>query len=316
LPNTITIDLDFGSGTSFDDAIDRVLIVLRYMELILGRPQFVTQLAVETIVAGGERAALEVYWSWAPRRNAIGEGRPAHPGDLLISAAGEPREFGRILRNWMRKSPERQLARQSFSRAFENQRSFHADRLIGAANMFDLLPARAVHVPTRPPKGFKGAKQKSQALFRALPQSLQREAALHALGQLERPNLRAKIQRRANLILQQIGERFPDLELVIREAVSCRNFLVHGTPPRIDYGKELHHMQFFTDALEFVFGASELVEAGLNLKTWAQQGSIGAHPFGSFRVEYGPQLAELKRSLEKPKAALARLSVDGRRTHL
>jgi hypothetical protein len=81
------------------------------------------------------------------------------------------------------------------------------------------------------------------------------------------------------------------------------NFFVHGTPPRIDYGAEFDHTHLFTDVLEFIFAASELVEAGWDIEKWVKQGRDGSHPFGDLRVHYRLWLNELKKDLASAKPA-------------
>lgn len=55
--------------------------------------------------------------------------------------------------------------------------------------------------------------------------------------------------------------------------------------------------------LEFIFAASELVEAGWDVEKWAKQGSCGSHPFGELRQHYRIWLSELKKTLATEKAA-------------
>jgi hypothetical protein len=52
-----------------------------------------------------------------------------------------------------------------------------------------------------------------------------------------------------------------------------------------------------TNTLEFVFGASELVEAGWDIQRFAGGGSTGTHPFGSYLVSYKSNLEALKAQL-------------------
>jgi len=56
-------------------------------------------------------------------------------------------------------------------------------------------------------------------------------------------------------------------------------------------------MGFFTEALEFVFAASDLIECGWDVKKWVSQASTASHPFANFRVDYLLNLAALKQAL-------------------
>ena len=72
---------------------------------------------------------------------------------------------------------------------------------------------------------------------------------------------------------------------------------MHGTPGKFSY--EIHSDQpiFFTDTLEFVFAASDLIEAGWDIAEWIKQGTTMSHPFGRYRVNYAARLSELKKLL-------------------
>jgi hypothetical protein len=51
---------------------------------------------------------------------------------------------------------------------------------------------------------------------------------------------------------------------------------------------------FFTNTLEFVFAASDLIEAGWDIKAWSEIGTVMSHPFGAYRLTYTRNLEELK----------------------
>jgi hypothetical protein len=91
-----------------------------------------------------------------------------------------------------------------------------------------------------------------------------------------------------------VGERFPELLTIGDEAVNCSNYYVHGGKPRFDYNANFNVVSFFTETLEFVFAASDLVEAGWDIKSWANVPTTMSHPFARFRVAYPMHLKELK----------------------
>jgi hypothetical protein len=69
------------------------------------------------------------------------------------------------------------------------------------------------------------------------------------------------------------AEHFPEITMVTDEAVNCRNYYVHGGEPRLDYNREFGAVIFFTDTLEFVFAASDLIEAGWDFQAWIKTGT-------------------------------------------
>ncbi|MCL4500959.1 MAG: hypothetical protein M1438_03760 [Deltaproteobacteria bacterium] len=103
-------------------------------------------------------------------------------------------------------------------------------------------------------------------------------------------------------LIDKVVDRFPDLFPVTDEAVNCRNHYVHGSPPSFDYrdySSGFDAITFFTDTLEFVFAASDLIEAGGDVKGWCEIPTSMSHPFGSYRVCYADNLRKLKSRLAK-----------------
>jgi len=62
-------------------------------------------------------------------------------------------------------------------------------------------------------------------------------------------------------------------------------------------------MVFFVDTLEFVFAASDLVEAGWDVKAWSAKPTGTSHPFGAYRISYAMHLRKLKALLLPPASA-------------
>ena len=59
--------------------------------------------------------------------------------------------------------------------------------------------------------------------------------ALNALSWGANRSLRQKILHRSNIVLKELGTRLPNLDLVIGEAVRCRNHYVHGSDSRVNF---------------------------------------------------------------------------------
>lgn len=302
--NKIHIDLEFKSPATIREAITDINTLLRFLEIIAGRPQTLLSLGFLTSGPGDTPTILDVYWSMSPLRDDD-TGRPPHPADLPLQAAHDPGLFGNVLTAWLNRDAEWRNARSRFSTAFALQHHFTIDRLVGAANMFDILPASAVPYDVPLTQELAEAKAASGALFKALPRSLERDSVLNALGRLGKASLKHKVHARAKLILDLIPIRFPDLVLVLDEAIDCRNYFVHGSKAKMDYTAEFDQVILFTEALEFTFAASDLIECGWDIVEWSKQSSTVSHPFDRFRLNYEPRLADLKRALKTAKPASA-----------
>lgn len=294
LDNTIFLNIKFEFEKTIKEALDCIYDVLRFLEIIAGRPQNILKLRFRAKSLSEHPVFFDAYWSMRPYRNNDDASRSPHPSDLLLQAVSNPERFGIVFSRWLELNEDRRNARVRFSTAFAHQNRYTIDRLVGAANMFDILPASAVPVSFSLTDDIKQAKENARKTFKALPDSPERESILNALGRLGKATLKRKIRSRAKLITDTIGEYFPDLEFVIDQAVDCRNYYVHGSVTKINYGKYVDQMMFFTETLEFIFGASDLVDAGWDIHTWVKQESTLSHPFDNYRFSYSNNLLEFK----------------------
>ena len=76
--------------------------------------------------------------------------------------------------------------------------------------------------------------------------------------------------------------------------MNCRNHYVHGTQSRIDYSKETLIQIFLTKTMEFVFAASDLIEAGVDVNGLCDSGRGLRHPLGLYLETYELELSKLK----------------------
>lgn len=303
IDNRISVSITTSGPGTFAEAISRMLTLLRFFAIVVGRPQVVKDLWV--VVAGNAASErLRVHWNHAPTRDEDISGKDSapQPADILLDPVRRPAEFTDVMRNWLAVDRVRRDARVRFASCFEHENVYPVDRIVGAANMFDILPPAAV------PKGFAlapdivDAKRQCDEIFRNLPASQERSSVLDALGRLGMSSLRRKVRHRAANILSAVGYCFPELESVIDEAVNCRNHYVHGSLSKIDCNQHFAVLSFFIDTLEFVFAASELIEAGWNIREWVSTPTSMSHPFGRYRVGYAQSLAEFKAARTRPKA--------------
>jgi len=296
LKNTIVVTIEFPKRLTVEEAIHCISAPLRYLEILAGRPQNIVFLSVRAESGQHPPTSLTVHWSLAPRR--ITEGREPHTHDILLDAIRRPSEFSTVLFNWLARDAERHHARMRFSNSFNGQQRYTVDRLVGAANMFDILPNSAVPPDVAIADGLENARSKSRESFRALPKSPERDSVLGALGRIGKPALKRKIGHRVEKITNEAAIWFPDLITVTDEAVNCRNYYVHGNDePSFDYDHHFDAVTFFIDALEFVFASSELVEAGWDIRLWCGSGTMMSHPFGRFLQNYALRLGELNKLL-------------------
>jgi hypothetical protein len=295
LKNTIVVTISFDEPEDFDDAITHTLTVTRYLGLLVGRPQNLIAVYLQARLSG---EPLQVYWSSPPRREGSEEGGRIHPAAVLLNPIQEPARFSQALKEWINRQSQWEGARGRFFYSFEQQNRHGYDRIIGAANMFDVLPATAVPSDQPISDSVKAAKDQCEKSFKSLPDSPERNSILTALGGIGKSNLTQKILHRAKPIIELTGACFPQVDVVIAEAVKCRNYYVHGSDkPRFNYNENFLVVAFLTNTLEFVFSASDLIEAGWDIAAWSKRSSILAHPFSLYRFHYHDNLRDLLKLL-------------------
>lgn len=294
LKNKIFTAIVFKEYKAFDETIDHTLTLLRYLEIFIGRPQNLLRMNLNIKSDGKRPNILNVYWSLRPKRKVYDNGERPQPSDVLLDAVRQSSDFSIVLENWLSRHQDWHNARKRFSNSFVQQHSYSIDRLIGSANMFDILPSSAVPPKISLPKEIRDARDSCIGIFKELPPSPERDSILSALGRIGKSALKQKIRHRAKFITEKVGERFPDLFMVIDEAVNCRNHYVHGSEPRFDYSNEFDSVVFFITTLEFVFAASDLIEAGWDIGVWCKSHTTMDHPFGVYRIHYAENLQKLR----------------------
>ncbi len=293
IDSKIFTTVDLGSPVSMEAVFEILIVLLRFLEIVAGRRQSIFNIHVQ-LDHPDEPFPVELYWCMRPYvRNDASD---LDPEELPINAGLDPTQFGMILTNWVAENHRRNDARSRFSDCFSKQYRYDVDRIVGAANMFDIMPYSIDSVILS--DDLVSARDKTQHLFKELPESPERNSILDALGRIGKPSLRKKVQSRVEIILVEAGRYFPDLPLVVDEAIKCRNYYVHGTRQKLNYsGASEILVPFFTNTLEFVFSASEFIEAGWKFEAWRKQGSTMSHPWGRYAVTYASDLKVLKRHL-------------------
>jgi hypothetical protein len=283
---------------SFRETIYRVHRLIEYLGLLVGRPQNLVRLHIESKTVPPQ--ILDVHCSLPPKRSLSSEREKPSSFDVLLDGARSPQEFSSILRRWLDRGREWHDARWRFFNSFAQQRHYDIDRLIASANMFDILPDSAVPPDVLLTTAEEAAQSESRRLFRALPATPQRDSVLGALGRMGKSSLKHKVRHRAQRLIDSSGQAFPQLLMVTEEAVNCRNYYVHGSTPRFDYDKNFDLVIFLTDTLEFVFAVSDLIDAGWDLQSWIARPTSMTHPFGGYRIAYNQALKSLSSALLPP----------------
>jgi ApeA N-terminal domain 1 len=209
--NKIRINIGFNVEKTVDEAIRSVLDVARFLGILAGRPQNISDLVFASAGAEDYVHPLDVYWCVPPSRNRSNESSKPHPYDLPLQVAVNPDEFSNVLKLWIERNDQWRDARTRFSTAFSHQSKYTIDRIVGAANMFDILPSNVYPSSIALTDDIAEAKENARKIFRDLPHSLERDSILNALGRLGNLTLKRKVRSRASLISSRPSYRLPKL---------------------------------------------------------------------------------------------------------
>ncbi len=294
ISNRIVVFVEFSEARSVRDTDVEIRKVLRFLHTILGRPQNLVELQ---IIDDGDPhpESSDLHLSMYPnhsRRSSIHE---PDFRDILVDAATDREDFSHLLCGWLLKEETWRIARSRFASGWSGARNYDADRIVGAANMFDLLPDNAVPSNSTLEGCLEDAVRQSTKLFKELPTGEKRNSVLGYLGRVKKPSLKEKIRYRSQVISSRIGASIPDIDEVTDAAVDLRNIFVHGsTSSAAKKDKLQESIGFLTDTLEFVFCTSDLVESGWKIEAWHEKQKGAGHPFAVYLRSYSEDLARFR----------------------
>lgn len=247
------------------------------MELLAQGRQNVTDIRLQH--TGLTEGAHLDFFAMSEERKEVEE---LMPTDALINGGLHEEEFTRVLIAWMDSTAERGAARRRFIDNFRRGRSLNTDRLVGAANAFDILPATdfAKQGALPPEVGSLLAEFEKEIKEKAKSSAAvkeYRERLLNNLGLVRGLNLRNKVLQRWSSVSPCITTRLSGMPEAIAHGVRARNFFVHGTPINITTEDLYSLAPFFTDTLEFVFGVSGAVLLWMGRRP-LHQGGLSREP--------------------------------------
>jgi hypothetical protein len=300
ISNQIAVTMRFREPTALLSAAKAVRHLRSLFELALGRRQRLLNLQVATTNARKLSDETPLDWHdlhWSHGNDDISGETPAtHPIDVLLDPERRPAEFERVVAGWLNTMPAMSESRSRFETAFYRN-SYGVDRIVGAANMFDLLPTDRAPKAKDIDPATQDALKKCRTIVKALPLGHARESLLFAFSRVGAASLRDKVVHRAKLLQATSDPSFPELEIPCAQAVICRNHFVHGSAPAFDYANNFHTVAFLSDTLEYVFAMTDLIDLGWSFEDWYNQGSTGSHPFGLYASGYRRHLDNLKDAL-------------------
>lgn len=263
IKNRIMVSIEPDQPMTFHDAVASMHDVACFLSMAAGRVQGVDHIRIVTTEEiDGNPQMLTIHPSYRWKASDKSEQYKPHPGDVPLDPIQNRAEFDAVLADWIARHGGWRVARRRYLECMRKTNRYGPERLVAAANMFDILPAYAVPLASGLPDDFAATRDACAEMFRKHPPGIERNSALSALGRLGKPSLPKKLAHRVSIVESKLGWRFPDLQFVAEVAVKCRNFFVHGSSDEIDYEMVETLVPFLTDALEFVFASSDFIESG------------------------------------------------------
>ncbi|MFG0598410.1 HEPN domain-containing protein [Delftia sp. WSY_9] len=300
--NRVVLSIEFERLHNFEEALGAAHLVRSFLSVVAGRRQTIETLHIYKKVESEQYASpLKVISGFSKDfKNSEEDSKPNFREMPLDSINGKV-EFENVFEQWLLRSEDWGLPRNRYLNCMGGGNVYGADRIIAAANMFDILPDSAVPKPTEIPNNVSEASKSCQLIFANLPDSIEKNSILGALGRLGKPSLPKKVKYRVGIVMSRLGPAFPELEFVGKIAVNCRNYFVHGGASASAAQVFDSQMPFLTETLEFVFVASDLIECGWSPNEWHRKGRGLGHKFSRYAMAYEQNLAELKKALKAVK---------------
>lgn len=299
IKNKIIVSIEPESPVNFRTAIEATFELYGFLSMAAGRGQQIKAISLE-ITPEGEKYVppVLVYPSYFFGRDSVDDSNPRH-ADFPLDPIHRRDEFEAVIADWMNRNPSWKDARGRYLGCIGNGTMYSPDRLVAAANMFELLPSGAEPKAPAVPQDLASARDACREILLKLGPCPARDGVLGALGRIGKPSLRGKIEHRAALITSQLPGVLNELDHVIGIAVKRRNFYVHGSPGGLDMDAVGPFTPFLTDTLEFIFSASDFVEAGWDIAKWYFGHRGWGHPISRFRNEYDSNLLNLLKVVPK-----------------
>ncbi|MGR5539013.1 HEPN domain-containing protein [Vibrio campbellii] len=256
--NKVVLTVKFHTSKTLNEALNIAHKVSLLLRFIAGDNVFFEDISVSDGSENNFQILYDTY-SWGEN---LDNTKSANP---LIDISSE--DFPQFLVSWF-SHVDRDIVRYSFYDGFLKGRSYSSDRLIKAANMFDIFPSSKVNSK-------KVLKQEETEKLKSLKKHIKEEfselndikdSLLMSIGFLTRKSLKDRVNERITMIESYLASREFDLEdiyFILGLAIKARNYHVHGSEFKQLTPHQMHQFQaLFTCFFEYIYAVSELIECG------------------------------------------------------
>lgn len=307
LSGDISVVIEFGKDPIGLEAVfERVANVRRFLSWIMGyAPKWRDVRGYDAplqpgVPVSGIESEMLLFSSLQGEDRYVPEDPYASQRGIIVGNEPEGLELlCDVMQRWLTRNScsERYKANYLFSEGLPGRQSrIVEDRIVVSANMFDLLPGKDKPVSYSMPDSVRDVMREARRRLECeLPTGDYRDEVLNSIGRVGKVSpLRRMVEHRWELVEKAwVGEPLDEMGKIIRACIQCRNFHTHGTEPSsasCDF-LDRRTVEFLAQALEFIYGTSELVLCGWipNRNTmWTP------HPFGRFLEEYRRMVSRVR----------------------
>jgi hypothetical protein len=265
IDNEVIITIEFHDGLYVDEALKQANLVSLFLRFIGGQGLFFNNITMKKVDQDNcEYFVHHDSHEWKSISNGDDYTSPL----LDLTSEG----FPELLRRWFEKEDRTNVRYSFYDTYFKDV--FTSDRLIAAANMFDIFPS----TESEPSEAISSDTQKSlEKLLEYIESNFSNNLEIKkqlnsSVGYIaKKPKnrkkaLKERIQERLEIIrpeLKGLNLKIDELEFVIELGKQARNYYVHGKrPSKLSPEQCTKYKGLFIIAFEYIYALSELVECG------------------------------------------------------
>lgn len=259
IENKVMITIDFNESISIDEAFKQANSVALFFRFIGGKGLFFKDITLKKMEH--KHPEFTIYhdsYNWGE------DSKDGYYSEPLIDVTNDG--FPSILESWFEKD-DRENVRYSFYNTYFRD-VYSSDRLITAANMFDIFPIsnedKNLTLAPDAEERIKNLKIHIKTEFSGFPDI--KQSLLQSIGYLSRKSLKDRVEERLEIIKPHLATRkitSEDLKFIVNLAIKSRNYYVHGSEyKKLPPNKLFEFQSLFIDTFEYIYVLSELLECG------------------------------------------------------
>ena len=192
------VQVEFETAVDLKECLGKIASIGQFLSLVAGRSQAIENVQVTVDGHDSEELPLSLHWSFGPQQAKGQELDTPSWFDMPLDGVRRADEFRQVMERWF-SSTEHALARARLHSCLEAGNHFGIDRLVAAANMFDLTDTPT---PAEVPQEVVKVRDECLRAFRSLPRSDDRDSVIMALSRIGATTLIKKVLNRAACVFR------------------------------------------------------------------------------------------------------------------